>query len=75
MSATVDPLVNDVDNAVAKVDEFQSKMTTIADTDWSIEVPISFVFDNTTAELLSRNSQVVETIRLILPQLGINPTS
>lgn len=71
VSATFDPLVSDVDEAVAKVDEFQGKMTTLTDADWSIEVPIAFVFNTQTAELLARNTQVVETVRLVLDQLSV----
>lgn len=34
------------------------------------QVPVSFIFDTATAKELSRNEQVVEVVRLILPQLG-----
>lgn len=73
-STTFDPIITDVDEATTKVDEFQGKLNDIATMELSIELPISFVFDTQTAELLSRNSQVVEVIRLVLPQLGITPS-
>jgi hypothetical protein len=71
LSGVFDPMTGDIDVANGAVLEFEDSLNRIASTNVGVEVPISFVFDNQTAEMLSRNSQVVETIRLILPQLGV----
>jgi len=74
LTETLDPLVTDIESASATLTEFEDGLTRVQGANWAVEVPISFVFNEQTAELLSRNSQVVETVRLILPQLGITPT-
>lgn len=73
-STTFDPIISDVDEAVEKVDEFQGKLTAMQDMDFSLEIPLSFVFTPEQAEWLARNSSVVEVFRLVLPQLGITPS-
>jgi len=74
VSGTLDPMVADMDTVNTELNDFESGLRTLTTAEWEMEVPLKFVFDTQTAEMLSRNSQVVETVRLILPQLGITPS-
>jgi hypothetical protein len=73
-STAFDPMITDVDEATVKIDEFQGKLTAITEMDLSLELPISFVFDAVSADIMSRNSSVIELFRLVLPMVGV-PTS
>lgn len=70
ISEPLDPFIGDMLSANTELDTFEAGMTRLTETEFSLEVPIAFVFDTQTAETLSRNSQVVEVVKLILPMLG-----
>ena len=71
LSETFTPVITDVETINTDVDELEASMARLTTTAFALQVPLSFVFDNATAELLSRNSQVVETVRLVLQQLQV----
>lgn len=70
ISEPLDPFVGDMMSANTELDTFEAGMTRLTETEFSLEVPISFVFSEQTAEILSRNSQVVEVFKLVMPMLG-----
>jgi hypothetical protein len=70
-SAALDPMVEDVSLVNTGISEMQAGLETLASADYSIQMPIQFVFDTATAETLARNPTIIETVRLILPQVGV----
>lgn len=71
VSPVLDPLLADATNAQTGMDDFTKSLEKLSKTQFGIEIPIEFVFDNVTAEILSRNSSVVEVFKLVLPMLGV----
>jgi hypothetical protein len=70
-SVALDPMVEDVGLVSTGISEMQAGLETLASADYSIQMPIQFVFDTATAETLARNPTIIETVRLILPQVGV----
>jgi hypothetical protein len=70
-SAALDPMIEDVGLVSTGISEMQAGLETLASADYSIQMPIQFVFDTATAETLARNPTIIETVRLILPQVGV----
>jgi hypothetical protein len=71
LSMVFDPITQDIEASTVQVLNFEDTLNRVASSEIGIQLPISFVFDNTTAELLARNSSVVEVFKLVLPQIGV----
>jgi hypothetical protein len=70
-SSAMDGFNTDIELASQSIADVTSSLGTLVAADYSIELPISFVFNTQTAEVLSRNPQVLEVFRLVLPQVGV----
>jgi LysM repeat protein len=73
-SATLDPLITDIDVMNTEIAEFEDSMTRITQADWTVDIPVRIAFEAETAEWISRNPTAIEAIRLMLPGLGVTPT-
>lgn len=73
-STALDPLISDAEAVSQELESFEAQLTSITQTEWRVRMPVEIVFDETTAEMISRNSTFVEAVRLVAPMIGLEPS-
>lgn len=71
LSPVFDPMTGDIQMVNSEITELENGLERVGNMEMRIQLPLEFVFDTVTAEIMSRNTQVVELFKLVLPQIGI----